>query len=79
MDVTFGAVGDFISVGILIKDLAELLDDSRGSAWEYQALIEQLRILDQIINQARGFCQQHCGAPDLQDTRKALLSIITEA
>ncbi|RYP78246.1 hypothetical protein DL771_000723 [Monosporascus sp. 5C6A] len=79
MDVTFGAVGDFISVGLLLKDLVDLLDDSRGSVWEYQALVEQLKILRQVVNQAENFCRQHCDSNDLQDVRDDLMSVIEEA
>ena len=79
MDVTFGAVGDFISVGVLIKDLVELLDDSRGSAWEYRSLVEQLKVLRQVIDSADDFCQQHCDADDLRDMRSSLKGVTGEA
>ena len=78
MDVTFGAVGDFIAIGILIKDLVELLDDSRGSSWEYQALVEQLRVLGRVIDRAEDFYQQQCDTDDLRDTRDELKAVIDE-
>jgi len=78
MDVTFGAVGDFIAIGILIKDLVELLDDSRGSSWEYQALAEQLRVLGRVIDCAEEFCRQQCDTDDLRDTRDGLKAVIDE-
>lgn len=49
MPVTFGAVGDIISVCLLVKDLVEALDDARGSKAEYQSLIKELRILDRTL------------------------------
>lgn len=79
MDVTFGAVGDFISIGVLIKDLVELLDDSRGSSWEYRSLVQQLEVLGRVIDQADDFCRQHCDSPNLTGIRDELKSITQEA
>jgi hypothetical protein len=79
MEVTFGAVGDFISIGLLIKDLVELLDDSRGSSWEYRALTQQLKVLRQVVDQADSFCHQHCDSADFQDIQDDLEGIIQEA
>ena len=42
MPVTFGAVGDIISVCLLLKDLVEMLDQARGSKAEYQSVIREL-------------------------------------
>lgn len=42
MPITFGSVGDVISVCLLIKDLVKTLDDSRGSSAEYQEVIREL-------------------------------------
>jgi hypothetical protein len=42
MPLTFGAVGDIISVCLLVKDLVEVLDKARGSKAEYQAAIREL-------------------------------------
>lgn len=49
MPVTFGAVGDIISVCLLVKDLVDALDKSRGSKAEYQSLIRELWILDRSL------------------------------
>ena len=51
MPVTFGSVGDIISLSILIKDIVNSLDDSRGSSVEYQATIRELWNLDQALLQ----------------------------
>ncbi|RGP69629.1 vegetative cell wall [Fusarium sporotrichioides] len=45
-----GAVGDFISIAVLIKDIIAALDDSRGSAKEYQELVQQLNVLSQTLD-----------------------------
>lgn len=49
MPITFGSVGDIISLSILIKDLVRSLDNSRGSPAEYQAVIRELWGLDHAL------------------------------
>ena len=49
MPITFGSVGDIISVSLLIKDLVKCLDESRGSSAEYQAVIRELWSLDHAL------------------------------
>lgn len=49
MPVTFGSVGDIISVSILIKNFVKCLDESRGSSAEYQAVIHELASLDDAL------------------------------
>ena len=49
MPITFGSVGDIISVSLLIKDLVKCLDESRGSSAEYQAVIRELWSLDYAL------------------------------
>ncbi|KAF5577180.1 hypothetical protein FPANT_10572 [Fusarium pseudoanthophilum] len=79
MEVTFGAVGDFISIGVLIKDFIELLDDSRGSAWEYKSLKQQLTFLRLILDLAKRSYDEYYCAPQFYDIRKALDSVVDEA
>jgi len=80
MEITFGAVGDIISVGTLIVDLIELLDDSRGASWEYQALLEQLKILNYIICQADSARRKNdWDSPELRDTARLLFTYVEEA
>ena len=49
MPITFGSVGDIISLSLLIKDLVKSLDKSRGSSAEYKAVIYGLRSLDHAL------------------------------
>lgn len=49
MPVTFGSVGDIISVSLLAKDLIISLNESRGSAIEYQGVIRDLQNLDDLF------------------------------
>lgn len=61
MPITFGSVGDIISLCLLIKDLVKSLDNSRGSSAEYQAVIRELRSLDHALLEVAVFfrsCEQ---------------------
>ncbi|KAJ4350224.1 uncharacterized protein N0V89_008845 [Didymosphaeria variabile] len=49
MPITFGAVGDIISVCLLVKDLVDALDEARGSKAEYQSVVRELWILDRAL------------------------------
>ena len=49
MPITFGSVGDIISLSLLIKDLVKSLDNSRGSSADYQAVIRELWSLDHAL------------------------------
>lgn len=48
---TFGAVGDFIALSVLIKDIIGALDDCRGSSKVYQDLVQSLVILDSTLGE----------------------------
>ena len=61
MPITFGSVGDIISLSLLIKDLVKSLDNSRGSSAEYQAVIRELSSLDHALCQVEALmvsCEQ---------------------
>lgn len=47
---SFGSVGDFLSITILIKDIIVALDDCRGSSHKYQELRQRLGILGETIH-----------------------------
>lgn len=49
MPVTFGSVGDIIAVAQIVKSLLGALDDARGSAKEYQLVIEDLKNLEKVL------------------------------
>jgi hypothetical protein len=51
--ITFGSVGDIISIGQIALLLAKALSDSRGSVKEYQCLIKELEVFDQALLQVR--------------------------
>ena len=61
MPITFGSVGDIISLSLLIKELVKSLDNSRGSSAEYQAVIRELSSLDHALRQVEALmvsCEQ---------------------
>lgn len=68
MPITFGAVGDIISVCLLVKDLVEALDKARGSEAEYQSLIRELWILDRVLLEIDLLTRTHGGGatPELE-------------
>ncbi|PVI02417.1 hypothetical protein DM02DRAFT_487375, partial [Periconia macrospinosa] len=78
MPITFGAVGDIISVCLLVKDLVEALDKARGSQAEYQSLTRELWILDRVLLEVDLLARTHEGGktPELnalcQTARKAV-------
>jgi len=49
--VTFGAFGDLLALGILIKDIIACLDDCRGSSKEYQDLVRSLTVLESTLGE----------------------------
>ena len=50
MPITFGSVGDIITLSLLIKNLAKSLDDSRGASAEYQAITRELSSLEHALS-----------------------------
>jgi hypothetical protein len=56
MPVTFGSVGDIIAVALLVKDLVEALDQCRGSQTEYGQLIQELRLLEDVLRKVNHLC-----------------------
>lgn len=71
--LTFGAVGDFISIGLLIKDIVSALDEHRGSAKSYRELIEGITLLGQAVQQAEQIYQD--SQPSALDGLEDLVSI----
>ncbi|KAL2058888.1 hypothetical protein ABVK25_000180 [Lepraria finkii] len=57
MPVTFGSFGDIVSLGIIIKDLVECLNNRRGSSAEYQAVVRELSSLDDRLTHVKSPCK----------------------
>ena len=75
MPITFGSVGDIISVGLLIKDLVKCLDDSRGSSTEYQSVIRELRSLDHALLEVELMFISRQGSNEVDALQNTALSI----
>ncbi|KPM44405.1 hypothetical protein AK830_g2141 [Neonectria ditissima] len=76
--LTVGAVGDFLAISVLIKDILVALDDCRGSAKQYRDLVEGLTNLDKILHEVE---QVYCDskfAGDLGDLRTISLHTIEQ-
>ena len=54
---SFGSVGDFIAITLLIKDVINALDDATGSRSEYQQLIRELLSLEKAFLEVGLLCQ----------------------
>ena len=46
---TVGSIGDIIALVSLAREVVEALNDSRGSASEYQEMMRELQILDRTL------------------------------
>jgi len=62
---TFGSIGDFIAISILIKDAVTALNDAKGSASEYHQLIGELLSLERAFLEVGMLCQTPDPSPEL--------------
>ena len=71
--VTFGSVGDIITVVGIIKDLITTLNDSRGSSADYHRITHELRNFENILHNLDALikaCENHTEYTALRDTAK---------
>lgn len=66
MPVIFGSIGDIIPVSLLIKDLISALDSSRGSSANYQAVVQELQVLDCVLCHAEELARSNESTTELQ-------------
>ena len=78
MSITFGAVGDIISVCLLVKDLVDLLDNSHGSPGEFRNLIRELGSLERSLLLVDVACRMHNTHPELGDLCSAAEQAVQE-
>jgi hypothetical protein len=62
---TFGSVGDILQLCILVKDLINALDSSRGSSAEYRELIRELSALDRVLLEVEQLSWKCVGTAEL--------------
>ena len=60
--LTFGSVGDIITLTIVIKDLIKTLDEAKGASAEYQEITRELCTLDRVL------LQVECLARECEET-----------
>lgn len=73
---TFGSVGDFIAIGLLIKDVVCALDDARGSSKQYQDTIKSLDSLRNALDQVQRAVRAsncHDALPELDEAITSLV------
>ncbi|OCL03034.1 hypothetical protein AOQ84DRAFT_392540 [Glonium stellatum] len=70
MPITFGSVGDIISVCLLVKDLVDVLDKSKGSSAEYHAIIRELWLLDRALLEIEKLSRTHSQTVELNALRE---------
>jgi hypothetical protein len=69
--VTFGSVGDIISVVGIIKDLVITLNDSHGSTADYQRILRELTSFQNILHHLDELAQVCETRPDYAALRDA--------
>ncbi|KAE9374276.1 hypothetical protein N431DRAFT_556622 [Stipitochalara longipes BDJ] len=62
---SFGSVGDFLAIAVLIRDAIIALDDARGSVSEYNQLIRELLSLEHAFLEVGLLCQTPHPTPEL--------------
>lgn len=75
--LTFGAIGDFIAITVLIKDVIEALDDARGSAKEYRELVRELDTLHLTLEAVQKTCEDPQLTHSLEDLTKIALDTVS--
>jgi len=58
-DISFGSVGDIISVCLLAKEILLCIDEARGSVTEYRSLSDELRCLEKALLEAALMIENH--------------------
>lgn len=78
MPITFGSVGDILSVSLLVKDLLLALDGSRGSSAEYQGVVRELYILDTALLQVVQLSRRGHSTPEVQALYETAAQIVAK-
>ncbi|EQB44460.1 hypothetical protein CGLO_16799 [Colletotrichum gloeosporioides Cg-14] len=76
--LAFGAVGDFIAVISLIKDIITALDDSRGSVKDYRDVVRSFEVLQRTVQHVSQIYDDMGTAKDLGDLRILAMSSVSQ-
>lgn len=71
MPITVGAIGDIISICLLVKDCVDALSESRGAVSAYQAVIRELYVLEKALLEIDLLTRNHPSTPELHAIRKS--------
>ncbi|KAK2040333.1 hypothetical protein LZ31DRAFT_504516 [Colletotrichum somersetense] len=71
--LTFGAVGDFIAVIEIVRNIIVALDDCRGSAKEYRVVVQSLEILEKTLQSVANLYNDQSPASGLGDLKAIVL------
>jgi hypothetical protein len=66
LDMTYGSFGDVITTVQLVHRLAQSLSESRGSAREFQTLVVELRLFENVLQQLMLFWGSRKDCDELQ-------------
>lgn len=72
--ITFGSVGDIISVCLIVQSIAKALSDSRGSASEFRVLMGELESSTAALKQVQHLVTAHPKVTDAESLYKAVES-----
>lgn len=65
MPISFGSVGDIISICLIVKDLVVALDESGGSSKQYQSPKRELWALERALLEVELLCRSSDATPSL--------------
>ena len=77
MPVTFGSVGDIISLCMLIKDLVDALNGCQKSSHSFQQLVLELQSLERALLEVELLVRKHEASAELNALCVATSQIIT--
>ena len=78
MPITFGSVGDIISLCLLIKDITIAIHDCQGSPHSFQKLLTQLKSLEQALLQVDLLIRKHEASPQFNALAVAARHVANE-
>lgn len=74
--ITFGSVGDIISVCLLAKKIVDALDNSRGAPAEYRGIIAEIRSLETSLLEVEVFLRKHKDNAELAPLTRQVTKLV---
>jgi hypothetical protein len=76
--ITFGSIGDLIAVGQIAWSLAQAVSSTRGSAKEFQGLVNELKTFNNVLLQVVALWQNYEGSLELDELGKVTKHAVKE-